>query len=170
MTTTKAGRAFFLTGPRHARRGQGVWPAAVLMIAALCGYQAAEVSAQTTGSQNSAAVPGAGESNLLFWAVNEGGARIYQPNAAACALVRGLSAQYAEGISVRYKVPAYALRIVEVRPAKGGAECLLLLDTPVGTKECEVGSVMRTFGGSFLAHTYAQQADRSVRYVSGDCR
>ncbi len=149
-----------LFGERCDRHGASGWSAAVLLVAVLC---AAGVSAQTPAD-------GAGDSGLLFWAVNEGGARIYKPTVGACALVRGLSAQYAEGISSRYQVPAYALRVLEVRPSAGSPECLLLVDTPVGTKECQLGSVIRTFGGSFLAHTYAQQDDGSVRYVSGVCR
>jgi hypothetical protein len=112
----------------------------------------------------------AADNSLQFWAVNEGGARIYRPDAAACSRIGGLSAQYADALSSKYHVPAYQLKILEVRPPEGAAGCLLVVDMPAGPRECQIGSVMRTFGGSFLAHTYAQDADGSVRYVAGACR
>lgn len=110
------------------------------------------------------------DADLQFWAVNEGGARIYRPDAASCPRVRGLSAQYADALSSKYQVPAYTLKIVEVRPPQGASGCELVIETPGGLRECQLGSVMRTFGGSYLAHTYAQDADGSVRYVAGACR
>ncbi len=146
--TTKAGRAIL-------RR----WPAAALLFAALIGYAALCPVAAADA-----------DSGLLFWAVNEGGARIYRPDAAACSRIGGLSAQYAEALSTKYQVPAYQLKIAEVRLPQGASGCLLVIDMPAGARECQIGSVMKTFGGSFLAHTYAQDADGSVRYVAGACR
>ncbi len=139
-------------------RPSGYCPAATLLFALLAGHTATAVA------------DAAGDSGLHFWAVNEGGARIYRPDAAACSRIRGLSAQYADAVSSKYQVPAYTLKIIEVRPPQGTSACLLLIDTPAGAHECELGSVLKTFGGSFLAHTYAQDADGSVRYVAGACR
>ena len=136
-------------------------PVAALLFAALIGYAAVSPVA---------AAEGAGDSGLLFWAVNEGGARIYRPDAAACSRIGGLSAQYAEALSTKYQVPAYQLKVVEVRPPQGEIGCRLVIDMPGGARECQIGSVIRTFGGSFLAHTYAQDADGSVRYIAGACR
>lgn len=144
--------------------------AAGLLLAALAGLASDDAIAQSQALQNSPATDAAGDGQLHFWAVNEGGARIYRPDAGACARVGGLSAQYADAISGRYRVPAYTLKVVSVRPPDGQSGCVVVLDTPEGTRECRLGSVMKTFGGSYLAHTYAQEADGSVRYVAGDCR
>ena len=111
----------------------------------------------------------ADEEPLVFWAVNEGGARIYQPNQAACAKITGLSAQYADGISTKLGVPAYTLKINAIKTDDVQNSCSLLIDTPVGLKECALGSVIRTFGGEYLAHTYQQFADGRVTFLSGSC-
>lgn len=111
----------------------------------------------------------AGEAPLVFWAVNEGGAKIYQPNLTACAKITGLSAQYAEGISAKFGVSAYTLKINSIKTDGQQNSCLLLIDTPVGMKECALGSVIRTFGGEYLAHTYQQFADGRVSFLSGVC-
>ena len=140
--------------------------AASLLIAVLGGIAGPAAQAQPS----SPGADAAGDGQLHFWAVNEGGARIYRPDAGACSRIRGLSAQYADAISGRYQVPAYTLKILGVRPPEGSAGCVVLLDTPDGTRECGLGSVMKAFGGSYLAHTYAQEPDGSVRYVAGDCR
>jgi hypothetical protein len=107
--------------------------------------------------------------SLVFWAVNEGGARIYQPNSAACAKISGLSVQYAEGISNKFNVPAYTLKIAEIKPSADLNTCTLIIDTPKGLKECAIGSVIRNFGGSYLAHAYQQFGDGRVTFLSGDC-
>ena len=110
------------------------------------------------------------EESLVFWAVNEGGARIYQPNQAACAKITGLSAQYADGISTKLGVPAYTLKINAIKTDDAQNSCSLLIDTPVGLKECALGSVIRTFGGEYLAHAYQQFADGRVSFMSAACR
>jgi hypothetical protein len=107
--------------------------------------------------------------SLVFWAVNEGGARIYQPNSAACAKISGLSVQYAEGISNKFNVPAYTLKIAEIKPSADLNTCTLIIDTPKGLKECAIGSVIRNFGGSYLAHAYQQFGDGRVTFLNGDC-
>ena len=107
---------------------------------------------------------------LVFWAVNEGGARIYQPNSAACAKISGLSVQYAEGISNKFNVPAYTLKITAIKPSTDLSTCMLTIDTPAGLKECALGSVIRTFGGDYLAHAYQQFADGRVSFLLGECR
>ena len=107
--------------------------------------------------------------SLVFWAVNEGGARIYQPNTAACAKISGLSVQYAEGISNKFNVPAYTLKITEIKRSADLNTCTLMIDTPKGLKECAMGSVIRNFGGDYLAHTYQQFADGRVTFLNGDC-
>lgn len=112
----------------------------------------------------------AADQSLVFWAVNEGGARIYQPNQAACARITGLSAQYADGISAKLSVPAYTLKITAIKPSDDQSSCSLLIDTPTGLKECALGSVIRTFGGEYLAHTYQQFADGRVSFLSGACQ
>lgn len=112
----------------------------------------------------------AAEEPLVFWAVNEGGAKIYQPNRTACAKITGLSAQYAEGISAKFSVPAYTLKINAIQSDDAQKSCSLLIDTPVGLKECALGSVIRTFGGEYLAHTYQQFADGRVSFLSAACR
>jgi hypothetical protein len=112
----------------------------------------------------------ADEGSLVFWAVNEGGAKIYQPNQAACAKITGLSAQYADGISTKLGVPAYTLKINAIKTDDAQNSCSLLIDTSVGLKECELGSVIRTFGGEYLAHTYQQFADGRVSFLSAACR
>jgi hypothetical protein len=106
---------------------------------------------------------------LVFWAVNEGGAKIYQPNSAACAKISGLSVQYAEGVSNKLSVPAYTLKISAIRPSADQTTCTLMIDTPQGLKECALGSVIRNFGGDYLAHTYQQFADGSVKFLAGEC-
>lgn len=106
---------------------------------------------------------------LVFWAVNEGGAKIYQPNSAACAKISGLSVQYAEGVSNKLSVPAYTLKISAIRPSADQTTCTLMIDTPQGLKECALGSVIRNFGGDYLAHTYQQFADGSVTFLAGEC-
>ncbi len=128
------------------------------------------LSAASAIVPHAAVADGTADAGLQFWAVNEGGARIYQPDVVACSRIRGLSAQYADALSTKYQVPAYTLKIAEVRPPQGAAGCLLVIDIPSGQHECQVGSVMRTFGGSYLAHTYSQDANGSVRYVAGVCR
>lgn len=111
----------------------------------------------------------AAEDSLVFWAVNEGGAKIYQPNQTACAKITGLSAQYADGISAKFGVPAYTLKISQIKTDDAQNSCSLLIDTPVGMKECALGSVIRTFGGEYLAHSYQQFADGRVSFLSGAC-
>ncbi len=145
------------------------WPSAGLLLAMLSALPFEHASAQSQALQNSPATGASGDQQLHFWAVNEGGARIYRPDAAACSRIRGLSAQYADAISDKYKVPAYTLKIVAVQPPEGPAGCELLVDTPEGPKACRLGSVIKTFGGNYLAHTYAQADDGSVRYVAADC-
>ena len=107
--------------------------------------------------------------SLVFWAVNEGGAKIYQPNSAACAKISGLSAQYAEGVSNKLSVPAYTLKISAIRPSADQTTCTLMIDTPQGLKECALGSVIRNFGGDYLAHTYQQFSDGRVNFLAGEC-
>ena len=107
--------------------------------------------------------------SLVFWAVNEGGAKIYQPNSAACAKISGLSVQYAEGISNKFNVPAYTLKIAEIKPSADLNTCTLIIDTPKGLKECAIGSVIRNFGGDYLAHSYQQFSDGRVTFLNGDC-
>lgn len=107
--------------------------------------------------------------SLVFWAVNEGGARIYQPNGAACEKISGLSVQYAEGVSDKFKVPAYTLKIKAIKLSPNQSTCTLMIDTPRGVKECVLGSVIRTFGGDYLAHTYQQFGDGSVKFLAGEC-
>ena len=107
--------------------------------------------------------------SLVFWAVNEGGAKIYQPNSAACAKISGLSVQYAEGISNKFNVPAYTLKIAEIKRSADLNTCTLMIDTPKGLKECAIGSVIRNFGGNYLAHSYQQFADGRVSFLNGDC-
>ena len=107
--------------------------------------------------------------SLVFWAVNEGGAKIYQPNEAACEKISGLSAQYAEGVSDKFNVPAYTLKIKAIKPSANQSTCTLMIDTPRGLKECALGSVIRTFGGDYLAHTYQQFSDGSVKFLAGEC-
>lgn len=107
--------------------------------------------------------------SLIFWAVNEGGARIYQPNRAACEKISGLSVQYAEGVSSRFNVPAYTLKFKTIKLSADQSTCALLIDTPTGLRECTLGSVIRTFGGDYLAHTYHQFGDGSVQFMRGDC-
>jgi len=107
--------------------------------------------------------------SLVFWAVNEGGARIYQPNSAACAKISGLSVQYAEGISNKFNVPAYTLKIAEIKPSADLNTCTLMIDTPKGLKECAIGSVIQNFGGDYLAHSYQQFGDGRVTFLNGDC-
>ncbi len=109
------------------------------------------------------------EESMVFWAVNEGGARIYQPNRMACAKITGLSAQYADGVSTQLGVPAYTLKINSIKTDDEQNSCALLIDTPVGLKECALGSVIRTFGGEYLAHTYQQFADGRVSFLSAAC-
>ena len=106
---------------------------------------------------------------LVFWAVNEGGAKIYQPNSAACAKISGLSAQYAEGVSNKLSLPAYTLKVTSIRPSADQTTCTLMIDTPQGLKECALGSVIRNFGGDYLAHNYQQFADGSVKFLAGEC-
>ena len=106
---------------------------------------------------------------LVFWAVNEGGAKIYQPNAASCKKISGMSVQYADGISNTLNVPAYTLQIAAIKPSTDQSTCTLMIDTPAGLKECALGSVIRTFGGDYLAHTYQQFADGSVKFLAGEC-
>ena len=106
---------------------------------------------------------------LVFWAVNEGGARIYQPNRAACGKISGLSVQYAEGISNKFNVPAYSLKMKAIKSSADQSTCTLMIDTPLGLKECVLGSVIRTFGGDYLAHTYQQVSDGSVKFLAGEC-
>ncbi len=106
---------------------------------------------------------------LVFWAVNEGGAKIYQPNGTACEKISGLSVQYAEGVSDKFKVPAYTLKIKAIKPSANQSTCTLMIDTPRGLKECALGSVIRMFGGDYLAHTYQQFADGSVKFLAGEC-
>ncbi len=106
---------------------------------------------------------------LVFWAVNEGGATIYQPNGTACEKISGLSVQYAEGVSDKFKVPAYTLKIKAIKPSANQSTCTLMIDTPRGLKECALGSVIRMFGGDYLAHTYQQFADGSVKFLAGEC-
>ncbi len=171
MTTTKKNTARPGLHPGLSRsHGAASLLATGLLLAALAGVGGRDAAAQSQALQNSPATDSAGDGSLHFWAVNEGGARIYRPDAGACVRIRGLSAQYADAISGRYQIPAYTLKILAVRPPEGSAGCVVLLDTPDGTRECRLGSVMRTFGGSYLAHTYAQEPDGSVRYVAGDCR
>lgn len=159
ISTANAVRVEAFAGVRRT------YMAAGLLLAALgLASHGVAAQAQPTGTEAT------GDGHLHFWAVNEGGARIYRPDASACERIRGLSAQYADAISGRYQVPAYTLKVVGVRPPEGNAGCMVLLDTPDGTRECRLGSVMKTFGGSYLAHTYAQEPDGSVRYVTGDCR
>jgi hypothetical protein len=107
---------------------------------------------------------------LVFWAVNEGGAKIYQPNAAACTKISGMSVQYADGVSNRLSVPAYTLKITAIKHNENQSTCTLMIDTPAGLKECALGSVIRTFGGDYLAHTYQQFADGSVKFLNGECQ
>ena len=107
--------------------------------------------------------------SLVFWAVNEGGARIYQPNGAACEKISGLSVQYAEGVSDKFKVPAYTIKISSIKLSANQSTCTLMIDTPRGVKECALGSVIRTFGGDYLAHTYQQFGDGSVKFSAGEC-
>lgn len=107
--------------------------------------------------------------SLVFWAVNEGGAKIYQPNSAACAKISGLSVQYAEGISNKFNVPAYTLKIAEIKRSADLNTCTLMIDTPKGLKECAIGSVIRNFGGNYLAHSYQQFANGRVTFLNGDC-
>jgi len=107
--------------------------------------------------------------SLVFWAVNEGGARIYQPNGAACEKISGLSVQYAEGVSDKFKVPAYTLKIKAIKLSTNQSTCTLTIDTPRGVKECALGSVIRMFGGDYLAHTYQQFGDGSVKFLAGEC-
>jgi hypothetical protein len=107
--------------------------------------------------------------SLVLWAVNEGGAKIYQPNSAACAKISGLSVQYAEGISNKFNVPAYTLKIAEIKRSADLNTCTLMIDTPKGLKECAIGSVIRNFGGNYLAHSYQQFADGRVTFLNGDC-
>ena len=107
--------------------------------------------------------------SLVFWAVNEGGAKIYQPNSAACAKISGLSVQYAEGISNKFNVPAYTLKIAEIKPSADLNTCTLMIDTPKGLKECAIGSVIQNFGGDYLAHSYQQFGDGRVTFLNGDC-
>ena len=111
----------------------------------------------------------AAEEALVFWAVNEGGARIYQPNPSACKKISGLSVPYAQGISAKLGVPAYTLRIVSVNPDERQQRCTLTIETPAGTKTCPLGSVIRTFGGQYLAHHYQQFDDGRVQFLTGDC-
>ncbi len=141
------------------------YPVVALLLALLTA-----ASAIVPNAAVAAVADGTTDAGLQFWAVNEGGARIYQPDLAACSRIRGMSAQYADALSTRFQVLTYTLKIAEVRPPQGSAGCLLVIDTPSGQHECEVGSVIRTFGGSYLAHTYAQDANGSVRYVAGVCR
>jgi hypothetical protein len=107
--------------------------------------------------------------SLVFWAVNEGGARIYQPNSAACTKISGLSVQYADGVSNKFNVPAYTLKIATIKPGADQNSCTLMIETPAGLKECVIGSVIRTFGGDYLAHTYQQFSDGRVTFLSGEC-
>jgi hypothetical protein len=107
--------------------------------------------------------------SLVFWAVNEGGAKIYQPNSAACEKISGLSVQYAEGISNKFNVPAYTLKIAEIKRSADLNTCTLMIDTPKGLKECAIGSVIRNFGGNYLAHSYQQFADGRVTFLNGEC-
>ncbi len=164
-TKAKAGLLDARSDRGVASRSAAAWLAVMLALS-----PAADVVAQPMTQQASSSAPVTGDGDLHFWAVNEGGARIYRPDAPACSRIRGLSAQYADAISSKYRVPAYTLKIVEVRPPHGSAACRLLIDTSAGMRECRLGSVIKTFGGSFLAHTYAQDADGSVRYVAGDCQ
>lgn len=165
--TTNAVRSGTFAVAHRSRRRAGL-RAAALLLAVLAGFAGRNAEAQA--QQQSPGTEATGDGSLYFWAVNEGGARIYRPDAGACSRIRGLSAQYADAISGRYHVPAYTLKVLAVRPPEGSAGCVVLLDTPDGTRECRLGSVMKTFGGSYLAHTYAQEPDGSVRYVAGDCR
>lgn len=146
------------------------WLAASLLLAILLALPFGHACAQSQALQNSPAAEAAGDEALHFWAVNEGGARIYRPDAAACSRIRGLSAQFADAISNKYKVPAYTLKIVAVRLPEASAGCELLVEMPDGPKVCQLGSVIKTFGGGYMAHTYARGDDGSVRYVAGDCR
>lgn len=146
------------------------WRATALLVATLAGLSSAGAAAQTQPRQPAPAADATGDDSLFFWAVNEGGARIYRPDRGACARIQGMSAHYADAISGKYQVPAYSLAIVGLRLPENEAGCLLVIDTPTGTRECQLGSVMQTFGGSMLAHTYAQAKDGSVHYVAGACR
>lgn len=144
-----------------SRRTAAVWLVATL-VAVSPGLRAfAAAAADTVADPDKA---------LHFWAVNEGGARIYRPDASACARIRGFSAQYAEAVSARYQVPAYTLKLAAVLAPEGTQPCRVQIDAPSGAYECQLGSVMRTFGGSYLAHTYAQRDDGSVHYVTAACR
>ena len=111
----------------------------------------------------------ADEASLVFWAVNEGGARIYQPNPSACKKISGLSVPYAQGISAKLGVPAYTLRIISVNTDERQQRCALTIDTPLGPRTCPLGSVIRTFGGQYLAHNYQQFDDGRVQFLTGDC-
>ncbi len=175
MTTTRTRAAATAPrlgkqGPSQPARGLARRLAGALLLVTLVPGFAADAAAPSAAPSKSASDPVTADGGLYFWAVNEGGARIYRPDLQACLRIRGLSAQYADAISGKFQVPAYTLKIVEVRPPEGNTECRLVIDTPAGARECRLGSVMKTFGGSFLAHTYAQDADGSVRYVAGDCR
>ena len=138
-----------------------------LMLAALLTALSSDAADQvpaTTGTAAAKTPP-----PLVFWAVNEGGARIYQPNRAACEKISGLSVQYAEGVSSRFNVPAYTLKFKTIKLSADQSTCALLIDTPTGLRECTLGSVIRTFGGDYLAHTYHQFGDGSVQFMRGDC-
>jgi hypothetical protein len=78
--------------------------------------------------------------------------------------------QYAEGISNKFNVPAYTLKITAIKPSTDLSTCMLTIDTPVGLKECALGSVIRTFGGDYLAHAYQQFTDGRVSFLLGECR
>jgi hypothetical protein len=77
--------------------------------------------------------------------------------------------QYAEGISNKFNVPAYTLKITEIKPSADLNTCTLMIDTPKGLKECVIGSVIRNFGGNHLAHSYQQFSDGRVAFLNGDC-
>ena len=138
-----------------------------LMLAALLtalSSDAADQAAATAGTAAAKTSP-----PLVFWAVNEGGAKIYQPNSTACEKISGLSVQYAEGISNQFNVPAYTLNMQAIKPSADQRTCTLMVNTPKGPKECALGSVIRTFGGEYLAHTYQQFGDGSVKFLAGEC-
>ncbi len=115
------------------------------------------------------AAAGADTPGLVFWAVNEGGARIYRANALACQKITGLSTPLAQGLSDHLGVPAYTLALAELLPDEAADTCAFTLETPAGRKRCRPPSVMRTFGGRYLSRHYLQQRDGRVRFDAAIC-
>ena len=144
----------------------------IFMRVRLLGYTGLMFAALLTTFKLYAADKNTGKESapLVFWAVNEGGAKIYQPNAAACVKISGMSVQYAEGISTHLNVPTYTLKLTAIKPSADESTCTLMIDTPMGLKECAIGSVIRTFGGDYLAHTYQQFSDGRVIFLNGQCQ